>query len=126
MTDTETIYAVVAKEMLTIVFAQERWHQFTYGHLAVVNSDHKPLEAITKTSLDKIPKRLQGSLTRASAYDAEVKYMEGKKMFLAGTLRRAFLLAKNAQSQDESLQTLKRVVQQGLPRDKADASLSAS
>ena len=87
--------------MLTIVFALEKWHQLTYGRSVVVNSDHKPLEAITKKSLDKAPKRLQGMLLRALAYDVEVKYMEGKKMFLADTLSRAFLPAKNVQSQAE-------------------------
>ena len=148
LTDTETRYAVTEKEMLAIVFALEKWHQFTYGRSVVVNSDNKPLDAITKKSLDKAPKRLQGMLLRALAYDVEVKYMEGKKMFLADTLSRAFLPAKNVQTQaefetinaitflpmreesitkirdkterDESLQTLmKRVIQQGWPHDKA-------
>ena len=71
LTDTETRYAVIEKEMLAIVFALEKWHQFTYGRSVVVNSDHKPLEAITKKSLDKAPKRLQGMLLRALAYDVE-------------------------------------------------------
>ena len=53
--------------MLAIVFALERWHQFAYGRSVVVNSDHKPLEAITKKSLDKAPKSLH-----ALAYDVEV------------------------------------------------------
>ena len=67
----------------------------------VINSDHRPLEAITKKSLDNAPKRLQGMLLHASAYDVEVKYMEGKKMFFADMLSRAFLPAKNVQTQAE-------------------------
>ena len=67
LTDTETRYAVIEKEMLAIVFALEKWHQFTYGRSVIVNSDHKPLEAITKKSLDKAPKRLQGMLLPALA-----------------------------------------------------------
>ena len=98
LTDTETRYAVIEK---AIVFAREKWHQFAYGRSVIVNSDHKPLEAIIKKSLDKAPKRLQGMLLRALAYDVEVKYMEGKKMFLAGTLSRAFLPAKNVKTQAE-------------------------
>ena len=128
--------------------------QFTYGRSVVVNSDHKPLEAITKKSLDKATKRRQAVLVRALAYAVEVKYMEGKKMFLADTLSRAFLPAKNVQTQaefetinaitflpmreesitnvcneteqGESLQALKRVIQQGWPQDKANVpSLAA-
>ena len=154
LTNTETRYAVIEKEMLAIVFALEKWHQFTYGRSVVVNSDHKPLEAITKKYLDKAPKRLQGMLLRALAYDVEVKYMQGKKMFLADTLSRAFLPAKNVPTQaefetinaitflpmreesiskirdeterDESLQTLKRVIQQGWPHDKANVTSLAA
>ena len=101
LTDTETKYAVTEKEMLAIVCALEQSHQFTYGLSVFVNSDHRPLEAITKTSLDNASKRLQGMFLLALAYDVEVKYMEGKKMFLADTLSRAFLPAKNVQTQME-------------------------
>ena len=66
----------------------------------VVNSDHKRLEA-TKKSLDKAPQRLQGMILHTLAYDVEVKYMEGKNMFLADTLSLAFLPAKNVQTQAE-------------------------
>ena len=59
------------------------------------------IEDITKKSLDKAPKTLQGMLLRALAYDVEVKYVEWKKMFLADTLSRAFLPVKNVQSQVE-------------------------
>jgi len=51
--------------MLAIVFAMEKWHQFTFGRPVIVYSDHKPLESITKKPLDKAPKRLQGMLMRA-------------------------------------------------------------
>ena len=45
LTDAETRYAVV--------FALEKWHQFTYGCPILVYSDHKPLEAITNIPLDR-------------------------------------------------------------------------
>ena len=56
---------------------------------------------ITKKSLDKAMKRLQGMLLRALAYDVEVKYMEGKTLFLADALSRAFLPVNNVQTQAE-------------------------
>ena len=101
LTDTETWYAIIEKEMLAIVFALERWHQFTFGRPVIVYSDHKPLEAITKKPLHIAPKRLQGMLLRALAYNIDVHYLEGKKMFLADTLSRAFLPADEKQVDSE-------------------------
>ena len=50
LSDTETRYATIEKEMLAIVFALEKWHQYTFGRPLTVYSDHKPLEAIMKDS----------------------------------------------------------------------------
>ena len=91
LTDTETRYAIIEKEMLAIVFSLEKWHQFTYGRPVTIHSDHKPLHSITKKPLDRAPKRLQSMLIRALAYDIEVCYLEGKKMLLADTLSRAYI-----------------------------------
>ena len=55
LTDAETRYAIIEKEMMAVVFALEKWHQFTYGRPILVYSDHKPLEAITKKPLDRAP-----------------------------------------------------------------------
>ena len=89
LTDTETRYSIMEKEMLAIVFALEKWHQFTYGRPVIVQSDHKPLETITKKALDQAPRRLQLMLLRALAYDVTVQYLKGEKMMLADTLSRA-------------------------------------
>ena len=100
-TDAETRYSTIEKEMLAIVFSLEKWHQFTYGRHVIVNSDHKPLQAITRKTLDRAPKRLQGMLVRALAYDIDVHYLEGKKMLLADTLSRAHPPKNNNQAQAE-------------------------
>lgn len=89
LTDTESRYSVMEKEMLAIVFALEKWHQYTYGRPVTVQSDHKPLETITKKPLDQAPRRLQLMLLRALAYDMTVQYLKGEKMVLADTLSRA-------------------------------------
>ena len=85
----ETRYSTIEKEMLAVVFALEKWHQFTYGRHVTIYSDHKPLQAISKKPLDKAPKRLQGMLLRALAYDIDIIYRQGKQMYLADTLSRA-------------------------------------
>ena len=62
LTDVETRYARIEKEMLTVVFGLERFHQYTYGRSVNVDSDHKPLESIVKKSLLSAPRRLQHML----------------------------------------------------------------
>ena len=40
LTDTETRYAQIEKEMLAIVFAAKKFDQYTFGHSVTVQSDH--------------------------------------------------------------------------------------
>ena len=48
LTDTETRYAQIEKELLAVVYACERFHQYTFGRQITVLTDHRPLEAIIK------------------------------------------------------------------------------
>ena len=50
LTDAETRYAQIEKELLVVVFSFNKFHQYVYGTEVTVESDHKPLEAITKSS----------------------------------------------------------------------------
>ena len=72
LTDTETRYAQIEKEMLAIVFAAEKFDQYTFGHSVTVQPDHKPLERILKKLLFSAPKRLQGMIMRLQRYNLEV------------------------------------------------------
>ena len=92
LTDAETRYSQIEKELLAIVFACERFEPYVYGRdLIHVESDHKPLEAIFCKPLHSAPKRLQRMLLRLQKYSLYVAYKKGKTMFLADTLSRAFL-----------------------------------
>lgn len=51
LTDTEKRYAQIEKELLAIVFAAKRFHQYVYGRPVTVKSDHKPLEVIVRKPL---------------------------------------------------------------------------
>ena len=64
MTDAEVRYAQIETELLAVVFAMERFHQFTYGQSVTVESDHHPLEMIMKKNLSAAPPRLQRMLLR--------------------------------------------------------------
>jgi hypothetical protein len=87
-TDTETRYTQIEKELLPVIFGLERFHQYAYGRTVQVRSDHKPLESILKKPLHAAPKRLQLQLQK---YDIRLQYTPGKEMYIADTLRRAYL-----------------------------------
>ena len=60
LTDAETRYAQIEKELLAIVFACERFEPYMYGRdLIQVETDHRPLEAIFVKPLNSAPKRPQ-------------------------------------------------------------------
>ena len=62
LTDTECRYAQIEKELLAVVFGLEKFNQYVYGKCVDVESDHKPLEAISKKPLCHAPPRLQRML----------------------------------------------------------------
>lgn len=51
LTPTEQRYVQIEKECLAIVYALERFHQYTFGRSVLVYSDHKPLVSILKCTL---------------------------------------------------------------------------
>ena len=103
LTDTETNYAVIEKELLAVVFACKKFRQYIYGKPVVVETDHKPLIAILKKSLNDAPTRLQKLLIRLHGYEVELVQKKGKDMYVADTLSRAYqpMLTSTADEQDE-------------------------
>ena len=105
LTDVETRYAQIEKEMLAVVFGLERFHRYTYGRSVNVDSDHKTLESIVKKSLlsaprrlhrmllrlqQSAPRRLQRMLLRLQQYNYTIRYKPGSEMYIANTLSRAY------------------------------------
>ena len=90
LTEMETRYAQI-EEALSIVFALEKFHQYTFGRKTVVESDYKPLEMIILKPLCRAPKRLQGMLMRILQYDVHIKHKKGSEMLIADTLSHAYL-----------------------------------
>ena len=74
-----------------MLFALEKFHQYTFGRSTLVETDHKPLDMIVTKPLYKTPKRLQSILLRLAQYDIKVTYKPGKELFIADTLSRAYL-----------------------------------
>ena len=86
VTEAESRYAQIGKELLTVQFILERFNQFTYGKKVAIESDHKPLEAIVKKPLAAAPPRLQRILLRMQKYDYALEYKPGKELVLPDML----------------------------------------
>ena len=150
LTQSETQYAQIEKEMFAIVFGCKRFHQYIYGHKVRVETDHKPLVPIFKKPLFAAPPRLQRMLLQVQGYDLDVNYVPGKEIPVADTLSRNFVAdtfpdlskgmeahihsvmtnlpisdrklqeIKNESDNDEQFQLLREVILQGWPESRRD------
>ena len=101
LTDTETRYAPIEVEMLAVVFACRKFHQYIYGRSVVVETDHKPLQAISTKPLSQVPLRLQKMVLNVRGYDVEIRYIPGVKQVLADTLSRASVTNADGEAYEE-------------------------
>ena len=99
LTDAETRYAPIESEMLAVVFACKKFHQYIYGRRTVVETDHKPLQAIFTKPLAQVPLRLQKMILNLRGYDLEVRYIPGSEQVVADTLSRASLPDTDAEAE---------------------------
>ena len=88
LTDTETRYANIEREIIAIVFACQRFNTYVLGRQFTVESDHKSLEMIHQKSLVSTPPRLQRMLLQLQRYDLTIRYKPGKDMLLTDALSR--------------------------------------
>ena len=86
LTDAETRYANIERELLAIVFACQCFSTYLLGRSFVAESDHKPLEMIAMKNLANVPPCLQRILLELQRYDVTIKYQPGKEMQLADAL----------------------------------------
>ena len=88
LSDTERRYANIEREMLACVFGAERFHTYVFGKHFDIESDHQPLEIISKKTVSAASARLQRMLLRLQRYDYTIKYRPGKEMILPDSLSR--------------------------------------
>ena len=74
LTDTETRYATIERELLAIVFACQHFSTYLLGRSFIAEIDHKPLEMIVMKNLANVPPCLQRMLLELQRYDATIKY----------------------------------------------------
>ena len=88
LTDAETRYANIERELLAIVFACQWFSTYLLRRSFIAESDHKPLEMIAMKNLANAPPRLQRMLLELQRYDVTIKYRPGPQMQLADALSR--------------------------------------
>ena len=74
LTDTETRYTNIERELLAIVFACQCFSTYLLERSFVAESDHKPLEMIAMKNLANAPPHLQRMLLELQRYDVTIKY----------------------------------------------------
>ena len=79
LTDTETRYANIERELLAIVFACQRFNTYVLGRPFTVESDHKPLEMIHQKSLASAPPPTPANAPAVTAIrcDHQIQTREG-------------------------------------------------
>jgi hypothetical protein len=143
LTQTESGYANIEREMLAILYGCKRFHQYVYGRHVTVHSDHKPLSAIMKKPLSAAPPRLQRMMLQLQKYDLDVRHVSGKEVPISDLLSRQPMTDKfsiegldlhvhtvmqgllitdrrleslrSATKTDLQMQTLKQTIQDGWP-----------
>lgn len=88
LTPTEAAYSNIERELLAVLFACEKLHNYIFGREIKVHTDHKPLENIFKKAISLAPSRLQRMLLRLAKYNPKVEYVGSSKVLVADTLSR--------------------------------------
>ena len=91
LTQAETGYAQIEKELLAILFGCKRFHQYTYGRRITVHSDHKPISAIMRKPISAAPPRLSRMLLQLQKYSVDVIHKSGKDIAVSDFLSRSSL-----------------------------------
>ena len=81
-------YSNIERETLALVFGIQRFHTYLFGNQFDVETDHKPLEMITRKPLRCAPPGLQRLLIKIQGYDFDVRYKPGKSMIISDALSR--------------------------------------
>ncbi len=106
LTPTESRYAQIEKEILALVFATHKFHDFIYGRPVTVETDHQPLITILKKPLHIASACLQSMMLKLQRYSLNVIYKWGKELFAADALSRAHLSSTEPPLTDNLLEVM--------------------
>ena len=98
-TQTETRYAQIEKDTLSIVFSLDTFHPYVFACKTTVFNDHKPIEALMKKTMHRAPGRLQSMFLNIHGYDVNIVFRKGKEMYISDMLSGAYLHDTGNQSE---------------------------
>lgn len=103
LTKYERNYAQIEKEMLSIIFACNKFKFYTYGRTIKVVNDHKPLLGIMKKEIHKISSaELQRMKLKLLNFDIVLEHAPGKSIQLADYLSR-YMMKTEENEEDKAL-----------------------
>ena len=88
LTDAESRYANIERELLAIVFACQCFSTYLLGRSFITESNHKPLEMIAMKNLANAPPHLQRRLLQLQRFDITIHHRPGSEMQLVDALSR--------------------------------------
>ena len=100
LTDTQSRYSNIEREILGMVTGIEHFHQYLFGRQFTLYTDHKPIENLVLKPLVNTSPRIRLML-RLTQYNMNVQYKAGKYLLLSDCLSR--LSNPAMQEEDESL-----------------------
>ena len=106
LTEDESRYAQVKKELLAATLTTKQFHDFIYGREAIIETDHKPITAIVNKSLHTAPARLQPMLLQLQRYNLKFIYRRGTELHIADALSRAYITEEPGVEDDDQLDVL--------------------
>ena len=139
--DNEKNYVPIEKEMRVVVFGLHKFSDHCYWRHVTIESDYKPLKAISDKPLSKAPKRLLRMMLSIQNFDYKIICKKGSDVIIANALSRApveydkiqfhfsdmnlleFLAVReqtrdrlvSATKEDKNLQNLIKLIKQGFP-----------
>lgn len=103
LSSAERNYSQIEKEMLSIIFACQKFNFYTYGRSVKVVNDHKPLLGIMDKEIHKIPSaKLQRMRLKLLNFDIKLEHAPGKTIVLADYLSR-YMNEEEESSEDKSI-----------------------
>ena len=88
LTEPETRYSTIEKELMGVVFALERLRFYTLGREVTVQTDHKPLVGLAQKDLDSLSVRLRRFMERLFPFVLKWQHIAGKDNVLPDYLSR--------------------------------------
>ena len=101
LTETQSRYSNIEREVLGIITGIEYFHQYLFGKKFILYTDHKPMENLVLKPLVDTSPRIQRLMLRLTQYHMDVVYKSGKSMLVSDCLSR--MANPTTSEEDESL-----------------------